>query len=180
MSSKYLDALTDVVFDSMYQSMHPHLINYACLLVRQHETAEDIVQECWLRLWAKPDTLLSLPEGAREAYIKQCVHNACIDYIRQSRRIPLQFVEDIELPVGLRQNNNDKGLLQDAQSFVRFDLPGLIDILPRQERLVVIKTLQGCSNREIAEDMKISDGTVRCYWSRACHRLYTRIITNSS
>lgn len=181
MSSKFPDVLADAVFDSIYQSMHPRLIKYACLFVRQHETAEDIVQECWLRLWAKPDTLLSLPEGAREAYIKQCVHNACIDYIRQIRRMPLQFVEDIELPAALsRQIDKDEALLQDAEYFVRFDLPGLMGLLPRQERLVVEKTLKGYSNREIAEEMRISVGTVRCYWSRACHRLYSRIKSTTS
>lgn len=180
MSSKFPDVLADAVFDSIYQSMHPRLIKYACLFVRQHETAEDIVQECWLRLWAKPDTLLSLPEGAREAYIKQCVHNACIDYIRQIRRMPLQFVEDIELPAALLQINKENVLLQEVESFVKFDLPRLMDVLPKQERLVVEKTLHGYSNREIAEEMQISIGTVRCYWSRACHRLYSRIKSTTS
>lgn len=175
MSSKFPNRLDDTIFDSLYQSMHPHLVKYACMFVHQYETAEDIVQERWLRLWAKPDTLLSIPEGSREAYIKQCVRNACIDYIRQNRRIPIQSVEDIELPAALsRQIDKDEALLQDAEYFVRFDLPELMDILPRQERLVVEKTLQGYSNKEIAEEMQISVGTVRCYWSRACHRLYFR------
>lgn len=129
----------------------------------------------------KTRQLLSLPEGAREAYIKQCVHNACIDYIRQSRRILLLSVEDIELPATLsRQNIKDEALLQDAESFVKFDLPALMVFLPRQERLVVEKTLQGYSNKEIAEEMQISVGTVRCYWSRTCHRLYSRIKSSTS
>jgi len=180
MSSKFLDGLAYALFDSMYQSMHSYLTKYACLFVRQYETAEDIVQECWLRLWTKPDTLLSIPEGAREAYVKQCVHNACIDYIRQSRRIPLQSVEDIELSAALLQINKENALLQEAESFVKFDLPALMVFLPRQERLVVEKTLQGYSNKEIAEEMQISVGTVRCYWSRACHRLYSRIKSSTS
>ena len=181
MSSKFPDVLAKALFDSMYQAMHLRLVKYACMFVRQHETAEDIVQECWLRLWSKPDVLLSIPEGSREAYIRQCVRNACIDYIRQRRRIPLQSVEDIELPAALsRQINKDEALLQDAESFVKFDLPGLMGLLPRQERLVVEKTLQGYSNREIAEEMQISVGTVRCYWSRACRRLYSRIKSTTS
>lgn len=181
MLSRLPDTPATAVYGSIYKSMYTHLVKYACLFVHQYETAEDVVQECWLRLWSKPDVLLSIPEESREAYIRQCVHNACIDYIRQIRRIPLQSVEDIEFPAALsRQIDKDEALLQDAEYFVRFDLPGLMGLLPRQERLVVEKTLKGYSNREIAEEMQISIGTVRCYWSRACRRLYSRIKSTTS
>lgn len=161
--------------------MTKHMVQYAFLFVHQVETAEDIVQDCWLHLWLKRDTLLLIPEKAKEAYVKQCIRNACIDHIRKNSKSPIRYVEDIELPSDLSQQiNKDETLLLDAKLFVRFDLPGLIDILPRRERLVVEKKIQGYSNREIAEEMQISIGTVRCYWSRACHRLYSRIKLTTS
>lgn len=147
------------------------MVHYAYLFVHQYETAEDIVQECWLRLWSKPERLLSIPDTAREAYVKQCVRNACIDYKRQNHRITYS-VENNELEVSMSYTAINDRIAYEYQVLAKHDLPELMNALPKQERIVVEKMFAGFSTQEISEQMHISIGTVRCYWSRARHRLY--------
>ena len=73
------------LFRSLYISHAPKLIFYACKYV-DYDTAEDLVQDVFLRVWQK-ELFLTGEEGLR-TYLFRAVQNACLDFLKH------QEVED--------------------------------------------------------------------------------------
>lgn len=172
MLSRPPESQSSQTFSVMYQALIKHLVQYAYRVVHHYETAEDIVQECWLRLWVKQNKLLQISPQAREAYIKRCVRNACIDYVRHVQRSSLYLTDNIELIA------SDLNLMYEEDNIIRnmilpeeMELREMLSRIPPQEKYVVEKKLEGYSTKEISDQMNISRSTVRCYWSRARSRL---------
>ncbi|MDR0394979.1 MAG: RNA polymerase sigma-70 factor [Tannerella sp.] len=72
-------------FKELYKNMAPNLIFYAGKFVDK-ATAEDLVQDVFLRLWQKR-TPLFLKEGLK-TYLYRSIQHACLDYLKH------QEVED--------------------------------------------------------------------------------------
>lgn len=155
-------------YESMYLSTRRWMIRNAYQYVHDIDVAEDIVQECWLHLWLRSEILLSVPKCTRNSYIKQCVRNACIDYLRKNNRV--QTVEKIQR-VALAHLSVDHS----SYAMDNLDWKELLDFLPKQEKTVVNLLLGGYSVKDIATMMRINTGTVRCYQSRACKHLKSLI-----
>lgn len=71
------------------------LTQYAYLFVRNFADAEDIMEESFAALIAKPR---NIPDGARfKAYLYKTARNKCLDFLRSKKRTerPLSDYEDI-------------------------------------------------------------------------------------
>ena len=44
-------------FESLFRSSYVSLVRYAKTLIKDHDTAEEIVQELFFRLWQEKETL---------------------------------------------------------------------------------------------------------------------------
>lgn len=160
-------------YTDMYMTLRCKLVQYANKIVHQYETAEDIVQECWLHLWTKQDLLISIPKPLRELYVRRCVRNACFDYLRSIDKLHIINIEYIDLLSSLSLQIDYCNSFEQCDSSISItELFGLISTLPEQEKKVVEKKIEGYSTADISEYMHISTGTVRSYWSRARHRLH--------
>jgi RNA polymerase sigma-70 factor (ECF subfamily) len=116
---------------------------------------DDIVQESYVRiLQARIHGVVTNPR----AYLFSTARNAVIDLLRRNR---VEFVEDV---AGLRRSEPDPGTVDGTDAGAleeRTLLKAAIADLPARCRTVfVMRRLQGCSRREIAEALGISEHTV--------------------
>lgn len=122
------------------------------------DRAEDVVQDCFVKLWQKEAT-------NHKSFLFTAVRNACIDQLR--RADPL--AHDMQ-PQDLDGRITD-GEAQD-RSFVEARLWQAIDDLPtRQRQALLLCKRDGCTYSEAALQMGISEKTVEHLLASAMKRM---------
>ena len=140
------------------------LARTAWLLCGDEHQAEDLVQQALTR------TYLSWPTARQRdplAYTRRTLANLRIDSWRKRRREVLMAPSDVpEGPVACGADRH-----AERDQLVR----ALATLSTRQRRIVVLRHLDGLSEREVAEDLGISIGTVKSTASRGLAQLRTEL-----
>jgi len=151
---------TDIkkIFDESYQD----LVVQALRLVKNPETAEDIVQDCFIKIWDKRNNLEI--SGDKLAYLARMIRNSCLDFLKKRK------IETSEL------NEAYQGSFEVEDVLITKDLQEkidkTIDSLPEKCRQVfVLSRFEELSYNEISKQLNISKKTVEAHISRALKSL---------
>jgi len=149
--------------DELFRYNYRPLCLYALHYVKDPDTVEDIVQECFAVLWEK------ISGGGqvvnRRAYLYMSVRNRCLDHLRRA---------------GLKTEElkpyDTYGLIDDddaqERSGIEARLWTAIDTLPEKCREIFLMSKRdGLKYEEIAEELGISENTVRNQMSKALKTL---------
>lgn len=146
------------LFDASYNS----LVIQAIRLVKNQETAEDIVQDCFIKLWEKKASLEI--SGNVTAYLAKMVRNKCLDFIKKKKIQTSELNETYQGAIA----NNDQLEMDELQS----SIDKIIDALPEKCRQTfVLSRFEELSYKEIAEQLDISKKTVEAHISKALKSL---------
>ena len=138
----------------LFRARYPELVRLADLLGA--DDPEDIAQEAFARLIRKHDTLRD-PDAAL-AYVRAIVCN-----LTRNRHRHLRVVR-LRTPTGRHEDSSEQAvILREDQREVLAALAGLP---PRRREAIVLRYWLDLSEREIAEAMGISPGTVKSNVSR--------------
>ena len=145
-----MDALAAV-----YSDLHTPVLTVIYRIVRDWETAEDLAQDVFVRLWqSPPDERVKRPR----AWIFAVAHNLALDALR----VPGHDA----LPAELQDDD-----FADA-ACIRLDVEdALARLAPRDREIVTLHLNAGLRFREIAQAMDMPLGTVLWRYSRAIGRL---------
>ena len=134
------DTREDTGFDALYRTQFPVLMRVAFLMTGSNETAEDVVQDTFIRCRARLGDLEHPP-----SYLRAAVINECRSVYRRSRRrrVDSQHVDE-DIPTDL------------------IDLRDALNRLPwRQRAAIVLRYFVDVPDREIAEFLACKPSTVR-------------------
>jgi RNA polymerase sigma-70 factor, ECF subfamily len=138
-----------IAFGRLFGLHFQELYRYAYRYVRSEETAYDLVNEAFLRIWSHRSRVAIGGPTAR-SYLYTTVRYQALDHLRRRR------IEDQELTA-----RETAAELQQA-----------VDALPRRQRQVVLlRWQQQASYDQIAEALGISPKTVAIHVGRAIQRL---------
>jgi RNA polymerase sigma-70 factor, ECF subfamily len=142
----------------------PHLdaaFNLARWILRSRADAEDATQEALLRAYRSFADYRSINP---RAWLLQIVRNSCFTWLRKHRREQdISELEEDAMPVA-KDTPESLAIL----SFNREQLTRALDELPASFReILVLRELEGCSYREIAEITSRPIGTVMSSLARA-------------
>lgn len=145
----------------------PHLdaaYNLARWLVRQDAEAEDLAQEAVLRAYR---FFAGFRGGDARAWLLRIVRNVCYSWLEKSRVGAIrEFDEAFD---GVAEENPESLAMAAAD---RERLQRALQALPaRLREVIVLRELEGCSYKEIAEITGSPIGTVMSSLSRARQRL---------
>ena len=70
--------------EALFKQYYPRLKNYATRIVDSSEAADDIVQECFIKLYERRFTLKDVSPGA---LLFVMVRNSCINYRKRLSRL---------------------------------------------------------------------------------------------
>ena len=148
--------------------MLPHLdaaFNLARWLLRSRADAEDVTQDALLRAFR---AFGSYRSGNARAWLLQIVRNTCFTWMRENRkREELSEFDENRMP---QEGENPETLA--IASHDRGQLVRALDTLPAGFReILVLRELEGCSYREIAEITERPIGTVMSALARARQQL---------
>lgn len=144
-------------FDRLVERHFPRIYSIEFRLVGNHEDAEDLAQECFVRAWGALG--LFRDRGSFSGWlVRIAVHLAQDHHRRRGVRgeaVPLGELVDPESPaVGPAQATGRRELQR--------TLEGAIDALPTNLRVaLVLRVLEGLSYDEIGEATGLRPGTVR-------------------
>ncbi|MCP4123015.1 MAG: RNA polymerase sigma-70 factor [Bacteroidetes bacterium] len=148
---------TETDLKAFYSANYKDCVRQALRIVNELHEAEDIVQECMVKLWDKRNDI-----GEKENlvyYFKKMVRNRSIDHLR--RRMPLD--DSTDLPeIGEAHSDH----LELAELSNKID--DLIDSLPEKCRQIfVLSRYEGMTYKEISGQLSIAPKTVENQISRA-------------
>ncbi len=127
----------------------PRVFGQAMRMLHDRAEAEDVTQEALLRLWKiAPDWRQG--EAKVTTWLWRVVANLCTDRLRKGRGVDLDAIPEPEDDAASAADR-----MQDAARVSA--LNAALDQLPeRQRQAVVLRHIEGLSNPELSEIMKIS------------------------
>ncbi|MBC8153930.1 MAG: RNA polymerase sigma-70 factor [Bacteroidetes bacterium] len=155
-------------FRSLFNLFYPELIRFALFYVNVRESAEEIVQDVFLKIWQIRANLLAIK--AFRAYLFTATRNQCLNYLQKTGRpfvVGLNYVSEDDL-VSTTENPQQELERMDMQQ----QIDTAINTLPPQCRLIfqLVKE-QGLSYKEVATLLTISPRTVEAQIAIALRKL---------
>jgi len=143
------------IFMDWYRPMCLYALHY----LGDADAVEDVVQEVFISLWNQEGPINNV-----KAWLHTAVRNRCIDQLRRDKTVELPGPRDLE------------GQLTDEEAFdrsaVEARLWAAVEALPEmRRRCLIMAKRDGMSYQEIADELGLSENTVRNHISRALETL---------
>lgn len=150
--------MTGKEFDIFFRRMYLPLGMYALRIVDDAQSAEDIVEDAFIKAWQQIETGKDFDDF--KAYMYRSVRNGCISFIRSRKEtVGIEFIPE-----------TDEKTVDTSERDAR--IWKAIDELPEKCREVfLLSKRDGLSNDEIAKRMGISVKTVKNHMTKAFSRL---------
>ena len=149
-------------FESLFRSSYVSLVRYAKSLVRDHDTAEEIVQDFFFRLWQDREKIKI--ESSLNGYLFRAIHNRCIHWINHNRVVMKHAREMTYKPTESTDNPSD--IIQYKE--LQLKITKIIERLPeRCGKIFYMNRFEGLKYSEIAKKLSVSVKTVEANMGRA-------------
>ena len=141
-------------FEKLFHAYYGHLCLFASRIIQDDFSAEEIVQDFFVKLWEKRHHLTI--ETSVKSYLFRSIKNLCLNFI-QHNKTKLRYAQTI-----LSEVSNNK---TDDDNFTEINLAEKIEesiqSLPTKRREIFrLSREDGLKYREIAEKLNISIKTV--------------------
>ena len=133
-------------FEDFYRAQHEPMLRLAYLLTQSRAAAEDLVQDSFIRVQPRWESL-----DTPAAYLRRTVTNACYSWHRRRRR---EDAAPIEAPAAAAPEHDE---MWDA----------LAKLPPRRRAALVLRYYLDLSEADIAEALGCRPGTVKSLTHRA-------------
>jgi RNA polymerase sigma-70 factor (ECF subfamily) len=140
--------------NTLYQLHYTELKHYVLSFVKCSETAQDLVQECYLIfVRTSADTIIDHPRG----FLFRTASNLALDHLRHNKVIArhqeVTQYEELPLQLGVDTEVDDQQWRSLLHSTIS-ELP------PRCRDVFILNKLHALSYKEIADLLKISESAV--------------------
>jgi RNA polymerase sigma-70 factor (ECF subfamily) len=136
-------------FDTLVQRHVERFYRLAYRYVQEKGTAEDIVQDAFLKLWEDPERWQPQRENRFTTWFYRIIVNLCLDWNKKKRPVEL----DPETPLIDRRATGDEAMIENEEQRV---LENEIGALPERQRTALNLCFgQGLSNQEAADVMGV-------------------------
>jgi RNA polymerase sigma-70 factor (family 1) len=156
----------EIAFGNLFHAWRDKLYFYILRITNSSETAEDVLQDVFCKLWIKRDDLSEVNNFG--AYLFRMAHNHAISGMRRMAQETIILSE-------LRREALSSGLPIDETLLckqVQEKLKQIVDQLPRQQRLVyTLSREQGLKQEEIALQLDITVSTVQNHMTQALRNI---------
>ncbi|MFV0592822.1 MAG: RNA polymerase sigma factor [Draconibacterium sp.] len=137
------------------------LLRFATHFLKDEDLARDVVQDVFLKLWQKRETLAEIENI--EAFAMRMTRNQCIDIVRANRVVPIDADTDRKMKEETVDVHSKVELSESAGQIRR-----LIDRLPDLQRSVMhMRDIEQLSYDEIADVTGLQVNAIRVNLSRA-------------
>lgn len=162
-----IDLSDQKCFKAEYEQHFAALKYFAMRYVEREETACDILQDFFVKLWEKGEAFES--EKAFVVYLYRSVKNNCLTWLRDSRRREARLAK-------MEAGDPDNSFLNEIIEAEIYSLVNdVFSELPESSRRVYIRSLEGKSHQEIADELQIAVNTIKKHKTNANRYLRERL-----
>ncbi|MBU2945795.1 RNA polymerase sigma factor [Zobellia uliginosa] len=145
----------------LLETYHRQLNAYAITLTHNQSTAQDIVQNVFLKTWKSRKKLN--PELSIRSFLYKCVYNEFLNHYQKNKAVVLlqaKYIEYAHEVVEETDNNALTRMIEIVNKEVQ-KLP------PKCQKVFVLSKREGLTNNEIADYLDISIKTVEAQITKA-------------
>ena len=145
----------------LLEKYHKQLNAYAVTLTHDQSTAQDIVQNVFLKTWKSRKKLN--PEFSIRNFLYKCVYNEFLNTYQKNKAVVLLNKKYIEYSheVAVEMDDNMMSRMMEIVNREIKNLP------PKCQRVFILSKKEGLSNSEIAEYLDVSIKTVEAQITKA-------------
>lgn len=159
-------------FEMIFRTEFKALCYLAQKVVKDQEAAREIVQEAFVNLWEKRDSIDQ--DRNIRSYLATGIYNRSLNWLRDNRKfnVSLLELENLSDIAALESVDND----QLAENELHDLIQKSINELPEKCREVfVLSRYENMKYKEIADQLKLSVKTVEAQMSKALQHLRLRL-----
>lgn len=156
-------------FEKVFRDFFKPLTNIAFSVVKDEDTAKDIVQQVFIKLWDKKDSL-EIRTNIK-SYLHRAVVNTAINHLEKNKKIQLESeFSRFDSAIDKFEEADEKSLqLED-------EVKTAIDALPPKCKIVFsLSRFSSMTNKEIAEHLDISIKSVEKHIGKALKDLRIKL-----
>ena len=156
---EHIDWEDRTVMKMLFDRFYLPLRSFAFRYVGDDSITDDFVQTAFMNLWENRENFHLL--STVKAFLYTSVKNDCLNYVKRQQMMA-RHEEDIAREL-LEQESKDAEVEEEVSAMVYKALK----VLSEQSRRIVLLTMEGASNAEIAEQLGITVNTVKTTKLRA-------------
>lgn len=164
---QYNDRAFEQLFKAHYKALHA----YAFVILRDDDTAEEIVQNMFLKFWEKRD-LLNVQTSVK-AYLYKCVYNDSLNYLKH-QKIKTKYQDFAAYTMN---TEHEPASARVELTELELKLREALNDLPEHCRTIFqMSRFEELKYREIAEQLGISIKTVENQMGKALKILRIKLV----
>ena len=145
-------------YEELFKQTFPRMLGYCKLFIKDKAQANDLVQECFVKLWEKRSFIKATQSV--ESFLFVMLRNRCLNYLRDQKlqlvEKDIKLMDENELQHLYQLDFNGKEEKTIEESLIEA-IKESVEKLPEKRKLVFVKTkIEGKKNKEVAEEMGIS------------------------
>jgi len=164
-------------FEQLYKVYYSRMLSYCRLFISDEMVAEDLVQECFLKLWRQRKKLNT--GKSLESLLFVMLRNKCLNHLRDQKKLDekldlytsnqneIQYLYHIDF-LGHEEKSLESKLIESLKQCID-ELPGM-----RKEVFVRCK-INGEKQKVVASDLGISVKTVEKYIRQSKDELFVKL-----
>jgi len=156
--------------EELFRKYYARLVHFACQFSKDRESAEDIVQEAFIKYWDLKNQLAT-EEAAVKSFLYTAVKNASLNAVRH-----LKVVDSFAAQAQVSEVEEETAIHAIIRSEVLGELHNAIASLPEScQKVSRMGFLEGMKNHEIAQELGVSINTVKTQKKRGLELLRNRL-----
>lgn len=159
-----------LAFREIYERYWGILYMHADKMLRDEDVAMDIIQDIFTDLWQKRETLQI--NTSLKAYLYQSVRFRIMDIWRRSDQHD-KFLSSMKAFLNESQNVTDDDI--NSREFIRRMETEVARLPPRMREIFERSRLEGKSHKVIAQELDVTDHTVKKTLNRVLHVLRSKL-----
>lgn len=164
-------------FDDLYAETHQTVRSSAKAIGLNEQDAEDVMQEVYVKLYKSMDSIADSMTTIK--WLTTTTRNAAIDYLRKNKKATVTKEDDDDYIFDNLEETDTMALPEDAMTNkdTQRILGEMLDELPPMQKTVMIKYFfNQMKIREIAQELEISEGTVKSYKAKATNAMKEKVL----
>ena len=145
-------------YNKVVEELSNRLYRFVLKSLKDEESAQDIVQEAFLKLWQNRH---KIEEGKEKAWMFTTSYNLMINWIKKNKRMSRMEEGGYQIPMAANDDFVNREWLEQ----------GLDKLTELQRSIILLRDLEGYSYKDVGDILGLNESQVKVYLFRSRNKL---------